>query len=236
MKLKGKTGVFTGGEGPLGRIVCRKFLAEGASLVIAWYAAEEWDEARNLIEEYKEQFIAVQVDASQEDQVAALMKKANDTFGSIDILLHMVGMYHSGNMLWETDTAVYDRLMEVNLKSAFLCAKHALRYMLKKAQGRIVLFPARIAAEPQPKYGAYAISKAGLITLVQVLREELKETPITVNAVMPSVMETFRTRKIPNAPLEKWVSPAKVADLLYAVCADDFDIMSGSLIKVFGKL
>ena len=236
MKLKGKAGVITGGEGPLGRVVCQKFLAEGANLVIGWYASNEWEETQSLIGGYQGQFINIQVDASKEEQVSELMKKSMDTFGSIDLLLHMVGMYYSGKMIWETDSITYDRLMEVNLKSAFLASKHALRYMLEKEKGRIIFFPARIAVEPQPKYGAYAISKAGLITLMQALREELKDTHITVNAVMPSVMDTFRTRKIPHGAIENWVKPVEVADLLCSVCSDDSDVMSGSILKVFGRL
>ena len=236
VKLKGKVAVMTGGEGPLGRVMCQKFLAAGASLVISWYASQEWEDAKSLIGGYQGQFIDVQVDASKEDQVSELMKKAKDTFGSIDMLLHVVGMYYSGNMIWETDSFTYERLMEVNLKSAFLASKYALRYMLEKGKGRIILFPARIAVEPQPKYGAYAISKAGLITLTQVLREELRGTHITVNALMPSVMDTFRTRRIPHAAIENWVKLEEVADLLCSVCSDDFDGVSGSILKVFGKL
>ena len=236
MKLKGKVAVMTGGEGPLGRVVCQKFLTEGANLVISWYASHEWEEAKSLFGAYPGQFIDVQVDASKEEQVSQLMKKAKDTFGSIDMLLHMVGMYYSGNTIWETDSSTYDRLMEVNLKSAFLASKHVLGYMLERGKGRIILFPARIAVEPQPKYGAYAMSKAGLVTLTQALREELRGTRISVNAVMPSVMDTFRTRKMPHAAVENWVKPEEVADLLCSVCSDDFDAVSGSILKVFGKL
>jgi len=236
VKLEGKVAVMTGGEGPLGRVVCQKFLTEGANLVISWYASHEWEEAKSLIGGYQGQFVDVQVDASKEEQVSELMKKAKDTFGSIDILLHMVGMYYSGNMIWETDSSTYDRLMEVNLKSALLASKYVLGYMLERGKGRIIFFPARMAVEPQPKYGAYAISKAGLITLAQALREELRGTHITVNAVMPSVIDTFRTRKIPHAAIENWVKPVEVADLLCSVCSDDFDMVSGSILKVFGKL
>ncbi len=236
VNLKGKVAVMTGGEGPLGRVVCQKFLAAGANLVVSWYASPEWEDAKSLIGDYRGQFVDLQVDASKEDQISQLMKKAKDTYGCIDMLLHMVGMYYSGNRTWETDTSIYDRLMEVNLKSAFLACKYAVRYMLERGKGRIILFPARIAVDPQPNYCAYAISKAGLITLMQVLREELKGTQITVNAVMPSVMDTFRTRKIPNAAVENWVRPVEVADLLCSVCSDDFDVVSGSILKVFGKL
>jgi len=236
VNLKGKVAVIVGGEGPLGREVSKKFLAEGAKVIIGWYAQQEWEEANALISDYKGQFIDMNIDATKEEQVQKLMEKAKAAFGSIDILLHMVGMIHIGPMLWETETAVLERLIDTNLKSAFLCTKHAIKIMLEKKSGRIVVFPARVAAEPQPRFGAYALSKAGLITLTQALREELKDTNITVNAVMPSVMDTWRTRKMPHAEPEKWVKPSDVAELLCCLCSDEGDALSGSILKVFGKL
>jgi NAD(P)-dependent dehydrogenase (short-subunit alcohol dehydrogenase family) len=236
VNLKGKVTVIAGGEGPLGREVSRKFLAEGARVLIGWYAEREWEEAKGLLSAYKGQYAEMQVDATQEDQVQKLMQKAKDTFGSLDILLHMVGMVHIGPMVWETDSAILDRLINTNLKSAFLCAKHAIRIMLEKRSGRMVFFPARVASEPQPRFGAYAVSKSGLITLTQVLREELKDTQITVNAVMPSVMDTFRTRHMPNPEPDKWVKPSEIADLLCCLCSEEGRALSGSTLKVFGKL
>ena len=236
MNLKGKVAVIVGGEGPLGREVSKKFLAEGAKVFIGWYSQQEWEEAKALISDYKGQFIDMNIDATKEEQVQKFMEKARAAFGSIDILLHMVGMIHIGPMLWETETAVLERLIDTNLKSAFLSTKHAIKIMLDKKSGRIVVFPARVAAEPQPRFGAYALSKAGLITLTQALREELKDTNITVNAVMPSVLDTWRTRKMPHAEPEKWVKPSDVAELLCCLCSDEGDALSGSILKVFGKL
>jgi NAD(P)-dependent dehydrogenase (short-subunit alcohol dehydrogenase family) len=236
VKLQGKVTVIAGGEGPLGREVSKKFLAEGAKVLIGWYAEQEWEEAKGLLSAFKGQYAEMRVDATKEDQVQKLMQKAKETFGSLDVLLHMVGMVHIGPMVWETDAAVLDRLIDTNLKSAFLSAKHAIKIMLEKKSGRIVFFPARVAAEPQPRFGAYAVSKAGLITLTQVLREELKDTQITVNAVMPSVMDTFRTRHMPNPQPDKWVKPSEIADLLCGLCSDESGALSGSILKVFGKL
>ena len=236
MKLESKVVVITGGEGPLGRAVSKKFLAEGANLVIGWFAPEEWEEAKGLIADYKGKFVDMRVDATKEEQVEDLMKKAKDKFGSIDILLPMAGHFHAGTMVWETDTTVFDQLIEVNLRSAFLCSKHAIRFMMEKGQGRIVFFPARFAIEPKPRFGIYAISKAGLITLVLALREELKDTDITVNAVMPDAMDTWRTRKMPNAQPDKWVKTSEVAELICSLCSGECNIVSGSILKVFGKL
>jgi len=236
VNLRGKVTVIAGGEGPLGREVSKKFLAEGAKVLVGWYSQPEWEEAKGLLSATQGQLDEMRVDATKEEQVQKLMQKAKDKFGTIDILLHMVGMVHIGPMLWETDTAILDRLIETNLKSAFLCAKHAIKIMLEKKSGRIVVFPARVAAEPQPRFGAYALSKAGLITLTQVLREELKETRITVNAVMPSVMDTFRTRHMPNPEPDKWVKPSEIAELLCSLCSEEGSALSGSVLKVFGKL
>lgn len=237
MRLKGKVAVITGGEGPLGREVTKKFLAEGAKVVIGWFAAEEWEEAKKLIPgDYKEQFTDLRFDATKEDQVQSLMEKAKSTFGSIDILIHAVGMVYVGGMLWETDTAILERLIDVNLKSAFLCSKHALKSMLEKKSGRIVVFPPTVVNEPHPHFGAYALSKVGLVTLVNQLREELKDTNITVNAVMPSVMDTFRTRKMPNAAPDNWVQPSDVAAFLSFICSDEAKVLSGSILKVLGKV
>ncbi len=236
VSLKGKVAVIVGGEGPLGREVSKKFLAEGTRVFVGWYSQQEWAEASELLSGYKGQFADFQVDATKEEQVQKMMGKAKEAFGSIDILLHMVGMVHIGPLLWETETATWERLMDINLKSAFLCSKHALKFMLEKKSGRIVFFPARVAQEPQPRFGAYSVSKSGLIALIHALREELKETRITVNGVMPSIMDTFRTRHMPHPEPDKWVKPSEVADLLCTLCSEECDALSGSILRVFGKL
>lgn len=236
MSLKGKVAVMPGGEGPLGRVVSKKFLEEGAKVVIAWNSAEEWEGAKELIADYKGQFIDIQFDATKEEQVAELMKKAKDSFGSVDILLHMVGMFRAGGMVWETDTAILDKLLEVNLKSAFLCSKHAIKIMLEKGWGRIVFFPAKLAVEPQPGLSAYSISKSGLLTLVLALREELKDTNITANAIMPTGIDTWKTRGMPNVDPDKLVKPSAIADLLCCLCSEECDALTASILKVPAKL
>ncbi len=237
MGIQGKVAVITGGEGPLGRAVTQKFLSQGAKILIGWNSAEEWEEARGLIpSDYKGKFADMQVDLTKEDQAEKLMEKAKNEFGTIDILLHAVGMFRPGQMIWETDTAILEKLIDVNLKSAFLCTKYAIRIMLEKGRGRVVVFPARVVLEPQPRFGAYAISKSGLLTLTQALREELKDTDITVNAVMFSVLDTPKTRKMPNPEPDKWVKPTDVADFLSSLCSDNCDALSGSTLKLFGKL
>jgi len=236
MGLKGKVAVITGAEGSLGTVVTKRFLAEGAKVVLGWYASEAWEVAKGLIPgDYKGQFLDVHVDATKEEQVENLMKKAKGAFGSIDILLHPVGLFHAGGKIWETDAVLFERLVDINLKTTFLCCKHALKIMLEKRRGRIVVFPPKVVLSPGPPFSAYAVSEAGLTALVLALREELKDTDITVNAIMPSVIDTPNTRGMPFAEAEKGVKTSEIADLLCFLCSDESNALSGSILKVFGK-
>lgn len=237
MGIEGKVAVIAGGEGPLGRAVTGKFLAEGARAFIGWNSAEEWEEARSLIPgEYGGQVAGMKVDLTKEDQARALIEKAKEKFGSIDILLHMVGMFYAGKLIWETDTSIFEKLIHVNLKSAFLCSKYAVADMLEKGRGRILFFCGVGALSPKPRFGPYALSKSGLITLTQALREELKDTDIAVNTVMFSILDTPKTRKIPGCLPEKHVKLSDAANFLCSLCSDEFDVVSGSTLKLLGRL
>ena len=239
MSLEGKVAVLTGGEGPLGRAVTKKFLADGAKVVIGWYAPEEWEEAKGLIAgDYKEKFVDLHVDATKEEQVEALMKKAKDTFGTIDHLVHTVGMFRMGTTLWETEVATWEQLVDTNLKGAFLCCKHAVKVMLEKGEGRIIVFPPGNVETPGPRGIPYAASKVGLLIIMRGLREELKDTNITINAIMPGIMDTFRTRQMPHqpAPIDKWVKPSDVAELISFICSDEGKIVNGAMLRAPGGI
>jgi NAD(P)-dependent dehydrogenase (short-subunit alcohol dehydrogenase family) len=236
VNLAGKVAVITGAEGSLGRVVTKRLIAEGINVVLGWYASEDWEEAKGLIPSgYKGKCLDVQVDATKEEQVENLMKQAKDAFGSIDILLHMVGLFHAGGKIWETDATLFERLVNVNLKTTFFCCKHALKIMLERRRGRIVVFPPKVVLSPGPPFSAYAVSEAGLTALVSALREELKDTDITVNAIMPSVIDTPNTREMPFAKAEKGVKTWEIADLLCLLCSDESNPVSGSILKVFGR-
>jgi len=244
MNLEGKVAVIVGGEGPLGRATTEKFLPEGAKIAIGWHTPEEWEGAKELIpDKYKGQVIDVNIDASKEEDVEKLMKKAKDTFGSIDIMLHMVGPSHPlhAGMLWETDVARWDNRIDSMLKSAFLCSKHAVKAMLEKGRGRLVFFTSRVTTAYQAGHGAGNVAKAGLITLTDILREELKHTHITTNVIMFSRLDTWKTRTLDKMPAignpdpETWVKPKDVAEFLACLCSDECDALSGSTLKVFAQ-
>ena len=153
MGTEGQVVVITGGEGPLGRAATGKFLSMGSKIMIGWNNPGEWEEAKKLIpSKFKGQVADMQVDLTKEDDAEKLMEKAKMEFGSIDVLLHMVGMFFAGKTIWETDTAIMENLLNVNLKSAFLCAKHAISVMLDRGRGRVVFFPPALILQPRQRY------------------------------------------------------------------------------------
>jgi NAD(P)-dependent dehydrogenase (short-subunit alcohol dehydrogenase family) len=147
VNLPGTAATHPGAHASPGSGVAKRFLAEGVKVVLGWYASEDWEKAKGLIAaDDKGQFFDVRVDATKEEEVENLMRKAKDAFGTIDILLHMVGRFHAGGKIWETDASLFERLVDVNLKTTFLCCKHALKIMLERGRGRIVVFPPKVVS------------------------------------------------------------------------------------------
>ena len=238
MALSGQVAVITGGTGHLGSVVTLRFLDGGAMVAVPWRHEDGWRELEGrLSEEQRERCLGVRADLTDEEQVRELMGAAAERFGALDILLNLAGAYAFGRKLWETDAATWERMMAVNLRTAFLCSKHALPAMLKAGRGRIVNVSSKACEDLQPGAAAYAVAKAGLLTLTGALREELKGTGVTVNAVMPSIIDTPATRELmPKADPAKLVTPEQVADALVALCGDECDGVSGSVLRLFGSL
>ncbi len=238
MELEGKTAVITGGTGHLGRAVVARFLREGAGVLVSWRSEEEWRELEASIDdEFSDRLVGLRADVTDEEQVEGLMRTAVDRFGGLDALLNLVGGFAFGRNVWETDLATWDRMMDLNLKSAFLCSKHALPVMREAGRGAIVYVSSKACEDLQPGAAAYAVSKGALITLMRALREEVKDTGIRVNTIMPGIIDTPVTRRLmPKADTGKWVGPDEVADALVALCSERCGVASGSVIRLFGGL
>jgi len=238
MQLQGKTAVITGGTGHLGSAVTARFLREGAGCVVSWRSEEGWRELEASMDgEFSDRLVGLRADVTDEEQVEELMRTAVDRFGGLDALLNLVGGFAFGRNVWETDLATWDRMMDLNLKSAFLCSKHALPIMRKAGRGSIVYVSSKGSEDPQPGAAAYAVSKGALITLMRALREEVKDTGISVSTIMPGVIDTAATRRaMPRADADKWVSPDEIADVLVALCSERFGAAGGSVIRLFGGL
>jgi NAD(P)-dependent dehydrogenase (short-subunit alcohol dehydrogenase family) len=236
--FQNQVALVTGATGALGRVVTRRLLENGAR-VIATYRTED---RRNNLEQSvgaaKRNLTQIRTDVTDERSVQDLVKAIIDKSGRIDCLLNIAGAYAGGTDIANTDLSQWDFMMNVNLKSAFLCAKAVLPHMVKQNYGRIVNVSSRTAVEKsrRVKSGAYAISKAGVIVLTETLAEETKNYNINVNCVMPSTIDTPDNRRnMPKADFSKWVDPNEIAEVMLFLLSDASKVTSGACIPVYGK-
>jgi len=236
--LNGKVAVVTGATGALGRVVAKALLDQGATVVSTHRGEDKLRDLIDFIGISKDRFVSIQTDVTDENSVQAMFQKVISQYGRVDILLNIVGSFKGGEEIVNTKVADWDFVLNVNLKSAFLCSKAALSQMTKQNYGKIVSVSSRSAVEKRfrVKDGAYAISKAGTIILTETMAEEVKKYDINVNCILPSTIDTPNNRRnFPNADFTKWVKPEQIAEVLLFMVSDESKAISGASIPVYGK-
>jgi NAD(P)-dependent dehydrogenase (short-subunit alcohol dehydrogenase family) len=238
MSLNERVAVVTGATGALGRVVAKVLLSQGARVVSTYRSEEMQSELVEYVGELAERLTGVEADVTNESSVQALFRRVIEKFSRVDVLLNIVGAYRGGDDIADTKESDWNFMMEVNLKSAFLCSKAALPPMIAQNYGRIVNVASRTAAESRlrSKGGAYAVSKAAVIVLTETMAEEVKKYDINVNCVMPSTIDTLDNRRDrPDADFSKWVKPEQVAKVILFLVSEDSRAVSGASIPVYGK-
>jgi len=167
-------------------------------------------------------------------------KQAVDTivahFGKVDVLAHLVGGFAGGQTVADTDDATFQRMLDMNLNSAFHILRAVLPSMRQAASGRIIAIGSRAAESPGAKVGAYSASKAALVSLIRTVAIENKEFGITANVILPGTMDTPANRKdMPGADTSQWVQPASVASLIVWLTGDGGKDVTGAAIPVYGR-
>lgn len=233
-----RVAVVTGATGALGMVVTRELLVRGIRVVSTYKSQGPQKELLDFLGPLSSGLFSVEADVTRQKDVDNLFQKAAERYGRVDILLNIVGAFKGGNEIQSTTEDEWDFMMNVNLKSAFLCSKAALAYMIKQNYGKIVSVAARPAIEKRyrAKAGAYSVSKAGVVVLTETIAEEVRKYDVTVNAIMPSTIDTPDNRRnMPQADFSKWVKPEEIAKVILYLISDDSKITSGAAIPVYGK-
>jgi NAD(P)-dependent dehydrogenase (short-subunit alcohol dehydrogenase family) len=232
MILNGKSALITGGTGALGQVVAERFLKEGAS-VAASYISEE--EADRLPETIKKSILLVRANVTKEENVSSLFDEVCRKHRRVDLLVNIVGGFLPGTLTRDVESGDWDHMMNINLRSMFLCSREFLRRIGDAPFGRIISIAAQPVFRPSAGKGPYAVSKAGVVMLTQVLGEELKGSGITANAIAPSILKTGATMaSMPGDDSSKWVTPEDVADLMLHLCSEGGRSINGTCIPIFG--
>ncbi|HKV83532.1 MAG TPA: SDR family oxidoreductase [Ktedonobacterales bacterium] len=235
--LAGRVALVPGGLGGLGAAVSRAFARSGASVVIAGSQERpaELSALRDGLGEHAERLTFTRADALDEDQVEALVRSVIQQHGRLDILLNTVGGWMAGQPITGLDRATWRRMLDINLDAAFLLAKHAARPMQQQAWGRILHVSSRAARSGRRNAAAYAVAKNAVLTLTEIQAEELRDFGVTVNAILPSIIDTSANRaSMPNADFSRWPKADEVAAVLLFLASEDARLITGASIPVYG--
>jgi len=223
MKLDGKVALIAGGSGALGQKVALGFDQAGARVIIVDRDTPSVQAKGRLV---------IKADVTNEAEVQTLVSDVVREAGRIDVLINLVGGFATGRVA-ETDAALWQRMLAMNLTAGFMLSKAVLPHMLERRAGRILHVAARAAVEPFPGAAAYIVSKSGLVALIRALSLEVAGTGVTTNGVLPSTMDTPANRaSMPDADPTMWVKPESVAKLLIFLSCDEADQINGTLIPV----
>ena len=230
--LSNRTVLVTGASGNLGQAVCRRLLAGGAKvagLVTKADAADRLRTALGAAERFRPIVGELSDDASAEAAVAA----AEAALGPLWAAVHTVGGWAGGKSVAESAVADLDAMLAVNLKTAFVLARAAMRSFAPRKEGRIVAVAANTAAASVKLAGsaAYAASKAGLIGLVKALAEEGASVGVRASCVAPGTMRTPQNAAgMPSADASKWVALEEVAEAIAFLCDPAASGVNGNVV------
>lgn len=233
MQLPNHVALITGGAGAVGRAVFRRFLDSGARVCVVDKDEEAVLRLREETRAEGNRCSVVVGDVLDESGLEGIFKHSESTVGPIDILVNAVGGIGVLSRMEETETAEFMRLIELNLKSAFISSKVAMKFMLPRKNGRII----NLGALPAAGRGAYSIAKAGVIALTEVLAEEGREHGITANCVVPTHIRTAPNNEGRKAERTgDWVPLEELARTFAFLASDAASSINGTVIKVYGKL
>jgi NAD(P)-dependent dehydrogenase (short-subunit alcohol dehydrogenase family) len=207
--MRGQRALITGGTGALGAAVTRSILARGTRVTVTYLDEAE----RKALEGTLPSGAAidfVNVDATDEPAVQALVEK----LGTLEILTHLIGGFAAGPTA-NFSLSAYRHQLDVNLTSAFVTCKAALSSMQRTGYGRIVCVGAHTAIEGGGGAVAYAAAKAGVIALTRAIAEETRNSDITANSVVPTIIDTPANRAaFPTADRSNWSTPESIASII----------------------
>jgi NAD(P)-dependent dehydrogenase (short-subunit alcohol dehydrogenase family) len=235
MNFDHRVALITGGTGGLGSAVTGAFLKNGAQVVTTFHSEAGFQELQNSVGAEKTRLTGIRADVTKAAEVQNLVAQTLAQCGRIDILINLVGGYAGGVNVADLPEADWDRMLNLNLKSAFLVCKAVLPQMLQNNYGRLVNTASRGAVEVGAGVSAYAVSKAGVLTLTKALAQEVKGKNITANVVLPGMIDTPVNRQaMPQAMHSKFVRPESIAQTVLFLASEEARDLNGAAVPIYG--
>ncbi|MFP4164204.1 MAG: 3-oxoacyl-[acyl-carrier-protein] reductase [Chitinispirillaceae bacterium] len=244
MDLSSKKALVTGSGRGIGREIALKLARAGADVAISDIDLETAKQTAGDIEALGRKSLALAADVSKGDEVKKMLSAVVEGFSGIDILVNNAGITRDG-LIMRMKEEDWDAVLNINLKSAFLCSREVVRPMMKARAGKIVNIASVVGLMGNAGQANYSASKAGMIGLTKTLAKEFAARSINVNAVAPGFIKTAMTDKLSDAekeklsshiPMQKLGTPEDVANAVLFLCSSLSDYITGQVVTVDGGL
>jgi len=225
--------LVTGGTGALGTAITRRFLGEGAVVCVPWIVEHERERLEASVQAAaRPRLLLERCDVADDAAMGRLAESLTARHRRIDVLVSAVGGFAMGDLA-HTDRTLWDSMLTLNLTTAYVAARAVVPAMLSAGGGRVVAVASRAVVPPAGGFIAYTVAKAAVIAFVQALAVETRGRGVTVNAVLPSTMDTPANRAaMPGVDPKTWVPVDAVADAIAYLAADSSAHISGALLAI----
>ncbi len=244
MRLQGEVAVVTGGGSGFGAGIVRKFVAEGARVVVADVRLQA---AQEVAQALGPQAVAVQADVSQAADVHAMLQAAYTHFGDLSILVNNAGIGHLPQALEEVSESQWDLLAAVNMKSIFLAMREVVPLFKARGGGVVLNMASTAGVSPRPRLAWYNATKGWVITATRACAVELAPSGIRVNALNPVAGETpllktfmgedtpeVRAKFLSSIPLGRFSTPEDLGNAACFLCSQEASMITGVCMEVDG--
>jgi 3-oxoacyl-[acyl-carrier protein] reductase len=243
-RLDGKVALITGAGSGIGRASAERFAAEGAQVVVVDLKGEA--ETAAAIEAAGGESLALTTDVADEDAVATMAEMAVERFGRVDVLMNNAGVLDDYLAAADTPTAVWDRVLGVNLNAQFFTARALVPQMLERGDGAIINVASTAGLNGGNGGVAYTASKHGVIGFTRQLAFDYARKGIRCNVICPGAVETGMTKEIfaspdaavmaavESAPIGRWAQPDELANVALFLASDEASFVNGAVYLVDG--
>lgn len=245
--MQGHVAIVTGGARGIGREAVLEFAQRGCAVAIVDLAVELAEDLARELRQAGRQALALRANVAVEEDARGMVAQTLDAFGQLDYAFNNAGILGPlGTPLHELSESQWDEMLDVNLKSMFLCMKHEIVAMLPRRRGAIVNTSSLVGLRAATFNPAYGASKHGVVGLTRAAASFYGEHGLRVNAICPGIVQTDMTRgaqaegqaaqRIARTPLRRGGDPREIARTAVWLCSDEASFISGAALPVDGGI